>query len=77
MFLVYKTDNWHSYRSRDLIGVCTSFNIAFKICLQQAKKEGEKISEDDIYNLRNIKQTQDYTGEGEFVIEEIDKNILL
>lgn len=77
MFLVYKTDNWHSYSSRDLIGVCTRMNTAISICKKQAKKEGNKISSNELFNLNNIKQTQGYDGEGEFQFEEVQKNILL
>lgn len=76
-YLVYKTDSWHSYASRDIIGVCSSKPIAIRICKQQATKEGEKIDSDQLFNLNNINQTQGYTGEGEFVIEPVEKNVLL
>lgn len=76
-FLVYKTDAWHSYASRDLIGVCSSHKVAVKICKEQAKKEGYKISKQELFNLNNIKQTQGYKGEGEFDFEEVETNILL
>ena len=77
IYLVYKTDGWHSYASRDLIGVVTSKEKVIKICKQQAKKEGEIISKDQLFNLNNISQTQGYSGEGEFDFEEVEKNILL
>lgn len=77
LFLVYRTDNWHSYASRDLIGCATTFTTAINICKQQAKKEGYKIDSDELFNLNNLKQTQGYAGEGEFQIEEIAKNVLL
>lgn len=77
IYLIYKTDVWHSYASRDLIGVATSKNNAITICKQQAKKEGGKINSDELFNLNNILQTQGYTEEGEFFIEEVEKNTLL
>ena len=77
IYIVYKTDSWHSYASRDIIGVATDFNIAIDICKQQAKKEHAKIKEDQLWNLQNIKQTQGYSGEGEFQIESVETNILL
>lgn len=77
IFLVYKTDAHHSYASRDLIGVATDFSIAVDICQQQAKKEGEEIESEEIFNLRNIKQTQGYSGTGEFDIETTSTDILL
>jgi hypothetical protein len=76
VFAVYKTDNWHSYASRDLIGIATTFNNAIRLCKQQAKKEHTLIEEDQLFNLRNIKQTQGYIGEGEFHFEELPTNQL-
>lgn len=77
VFIVYKTDLWHSYESRDLIGIGTSIISALAICYQQAKKEGSKISDGEAWNLENLKQTQGYDGEGEFVIEEVQTDTLL
>jgi hypothetical protein len=77
MFLVYKTDNWHSYQSRDIIGLCTSAKKVIKICNAQAKKEGHKINKDQLFNLQTYNQTQGYKGEGEFHIEYVENNILL
>lgn len=76
IYLVYKTDNWHSYDSRDIIGVATSSAMAIKLCMQQAKKEHEKITEAQLYNLTNLKQTQGYTGKGEFQFEEVNTDTL-
>lgn len=77
MILVYKTDNWHTYDSRDLIGVAKEKSKALDICEQHAKKEGETFTDDDIYNLNNLKQTQGYNGEGEFAYEEVETDKLL
>ena len=77
IYLVYKTDNFHSYNSRDIIGVATTLNNVKKIIKAQVKKEGEKLDKDQKFNLENIKQTQGYSGEGEFQFEEIETNILL
>jgi len=76
-FIVYKTDVWHSYASRDLIGVCTTLLQAIKIVKAQAKKEGEKLSKYTLQFLSEKLQTQDYEGKGEFDIEEIEVNTLL
>lgn len=76
VFLVYKTDAWHSYASRDLIGCATTKSKAVSLCVLQVEKEQEIISEDDLFNLNNINQTQGYKGEGEFVIETISVNKL-
>lgn len=78
IFIVYKTDTWHSYASRDLIGICSSVDNAIDICQQKAKRDNdEKIDDEQVFNLRNIKQTQGYKGEGEFVIEPSETDILL
>lgn len=76
MFIVYKTDTWHSFASRDQIGISETHLGAMNLCLQQAKKENEKLDEDQIFNLSNINQTQGYSGEGEFHIEEIELDTL-
>ena len=75
--IVYKTDNWHSFASRDLIGVASNLLCATQLCEEQAEKEGEKISADDLYNLTFIHQTQGYKGEGEFYLEVVEVNKLL
>ena len=76
VYLVYKTDNWHSFASREILGVCTTKSNALKIVKQQVKKDGEKLSKDDLYNLEHINQTQNHNGEGEFVIKPIETNKL-
>ncbi len=77
IFLVYKTDVWHSYASRDLIGVATSQKMAVVLCQYKANKEGKKIKGDQLFNLENIKQTQGYKGEGEFMYEAVNTDTLL
>ncbi|MEX0313440.1 MAG: hypothetical protein AB3N18_04625 [Allomuricauda sp.] len=59
------------------IAMATSKDEAINICQLQAKKEGEVITTDEMYNLENITQTQGYEGEGEFHFEEIELNKLL
>lgn len=77
MILVYKTDCHHSYASRDIIAICSSKRIAMMLIKRKVKLEGEKLSEYDLRHLNNINQTQGYEGEGEFDMEEIDKNVLI
>ncbi len=77
VFLVYKTDAWHSYASRDLIGVGNTILSAMALCVQQSKKEGKKISSEQLWNLENLKQTQGYDWEEEFDIEEVQTDTLL
>lgn len=77
VLIVYKTDAWHSYNSRNLIGICLSIESAIVVCEAQADKEEGEIGEDQLFNLRNIHQTQGYFGDGEFQIEIVELNTLL
>jgi len=77
IILVYKTDAVHSYASRDLIGAATSPEDAYTLCCEQAMCEGNELDDDQLFNLQNIKQTQGYSGEGEFQFEEIETDVLL
>lgn len=76
-YMVYSTDFNHSYSSRDLLGVSTTFKKAFSIVKQASKKEGVKLDEDDLYLLESIGQTQGHLGKCEYVIEPVKANILL
>lgn len=74
--LVYETDSWHSYSSRDVIGVCTTLRNCMKVIRKHIKEnDREKLSDDDKWNLENIKQTQG--RETNYFIEEVEKNVLL
>lgn len=77
VFIVYKTDSHHSYNSRDIIGIATTTEIAVSICQRKAAKDGDVISDEQLWNLRSIKQTQGYEGEGEFQYESVDTDTLL
>jgi len=77
VFIVYKTDNWHSYKSRDIIGLSDTQEGAIELCQAKAKDEGEAIDDIELFHLNNIQQTQGYSGEGEFQFEEMDINVLI
>jgi hypothetical protein len=78
MFIIYKTDNWHSYASRDVIGVCTSLKQSIEVINEQCDREGEPhLQGDELYNIQTLLQTQNYSGEGEFQIEKITINKLM
>lgn len=75
-YLVYETDAWHSYSSRDVIGVCTTLRNCMKVIRKHIiENDREKLSDDDKWNLENIKQTQG--RETNYFIEEVEKNVLL
>lgn len=77
IFLVYTTDCHHSQASRDLIGCATTHENALKIIQSECENLGETLSEDSLYNLKHIKQTQGHEGEYEFLIDELQTDVLL
>ena len=83
VYIIYKTDAQHSYNSRDIIGIASDEHeeiariTAIEICEQQAEKEGNFITIEQLFNLNNYKQTQNYSGDGEFQFEAIETNKLL
>lgn len=75
-YLVYETDAWHSYSSRDVIGVCTTIENCLKVIRADIKHYGyEKLSKDNKFELEHFKQTQG--RETNYFIEEVGKNVLL
>lgn len=77
LFIIYKTDVHHTRESRVIIAIATDQKRIIPLCKQQAKKEGTNLLPDDVYNLEHIKQTQNYKGEGEILIEEMAENVLV
>lgn len=73
VFIVFKTDHWHSHSSRTILGACTSMDKAFQICQQRAIKEDSLLTP----NEWNKNQSQGYLGVGEFDVEEVELNKLL
>jgi len=76
VFIIYKTDDQHSNSSKELICVATDFESALIFSEIQSLNEGHRLDRDQIFNLKTIKQTQGYLGEGEFVIEKVKTNML-
>jgi hypothetical protein len=77
VYLVYKTDVHHSYASRDIIGVATTESMAVAICTEHAERAGEPLEGDAFWNLAHLKQTQGYSGEGEYQYEEVVTDTIL
>ena len=63
--------------NREIIGVATTLPKAIKIVKAQAEQERVKLSKYTLEFLTTKLQTQDYGGDGEFVIEEYETNKLL
>lgn len=77
VYLIFKTDANHTHQSKVLIGVSTDKFTAYGICAFKAKEEGEEFYEENIEHLRDMNQTQNYEGVGEFVLVESALNTLL
>lgn len=76
LYIVYETDAWLSFASRDLIGVCTTFENCMKVIRKNIREwKQDRLSDEDKWNLENIRQTQG--RERNFFIEEVEKNTLL
>ena len=72
VIIIEKTDNWHSYNNREILGVAESKAAALLFIRRYLKVNNfDKLSEDDEYNLLNISQTQNYTENFEFNLMEI------
>lgn len=78
LFIVYKCDNWHSNNnSKQLIGVAETLKHALTIIEQFADNEDVELDVEFYYQLTTMLQSQNYEGEGEFIIEIVQKNTLL
>lgn len=77
VFLVYKTDSWHTYKSRELIGVCTSDEQVMRIIIERIEKEFGEWDTEFIEHLKTMRQSQCYIGEGEFQYEPVELNVLI
>ena len=71
VYLVFKTDCHHTHQSRELIGIATNTDIVLRIIKERAKKDGDKITPEQVNLLKTIKQTQSNGDEisGEFLFE--------
>ena len=75
-YLIYSTDAWHSYTSRDIIGVGTSIPNCMKVIRAHIRKYGcDKLTEDNKFELEHYRQTQGRSTN--YFIEVIKKNVLL
>ena len=77
VFLVYKTDEHHSYASRELIGIGTSKEDAILIIVEYTHHFAGNITQELLEQLRTIKQTQGFNDVGEFQYEEVKTNTFL
>jgi hypothetical protein len=79
IYVIYETDNFHSCKSNFVIGVCNNFNKAIKI-INEACIDSDfqrKLKKKHIYQLYDIKQTQQNDFDWEYRIEKVELNTLL
>lgn len=65
VFLAYAADAYLSYGSRDLLGVYSTFENALE-CI----KGKTELTDDDLWNLENVNQTQCRTDKDGHPVEE-------
>ena len=76
-YLLYKCDAYHSNVSKVLFAVTDDYEMIGELVDAKVKYEGGELTEDDRNNLISIDQTQNYIGDGEFIIEMIENNKLI
>ena len=80
IYNIYTVNQYHEHDTRELIGVSTYHeDLGPKVLIQEyiSKNNYDHLSQDDIYNLETIKQTQNYTEGFEFLIEQVETDKLL
>lgn len=76
IFVVNTTDAWNTHSSRNMIGLCTTFDNCMKVIRADIRKyKKEKLSDWEKKFLLDYRQT---LGRDEnYEILELDKNVLL
>lgn len=74
VFITYRTDDWHSIASREMIGIYSTKRKAMQAIKKDAKIQDEELEDDDIYMLNNYNQTQSRNAGNEYEIEQITLN---
>lgn len=76
-FLLYKTDPWHTHDSKELLAICDTAESALSLAEMDAIQEGFPLKPEDLDQLVTMNQTQGYWGDGEYLIDEIESNVLI
>lgn len=74
-YILYTTDAWLSYSSRDIIAVCSTLKNAVKLAKQHSKDNDNCLNAYEVSFLLEKYQTQG--RELNYCIEEVDKNTLI
>ena len=74
VFITYRTDDWHSIASREMIGIYSTKRKAMQAIKKDAKMQDEELEDDDICMLNNYNQTQSRNAGNEYEIEQITLN---
>ena len=74
VFIIYRTDVWHSIASREMIGIYSTKRKAIQAIKKDAEMQDEELEDDDIYMLNNYNQTQSRNVGNEYEIEQVTLN---
>jgi len=73
MYILFKTDNYHSKAGQELLGVATTKEHLVRLAKKVAREEEAEFTQDDGDNLARSLQTQGYE-EGEFIAYDVNIN---
>lgn len=74
VFIIYRSDVWHSIASREMIGIYSTKRKAIQAIKKDAEMQDEELEDDDIYMLNNYNQTQSRNVGNEYEIEQVTLN---
>lgn len=77
LYVVFKCDNHHSWTSLDLLGVAGTQTQMLSLVREQTHREERTLSRECVDELKRMRQTQSYSGDGQFLIQEATLNELI
>lgn len=77
VFVVYRCNAWLSLDSRFLVGVCSSHKKAEDVAFDDCEILDEAWTDDDTWNIANLSQTQCGQRDFNWMIEEVEMDVLL
>lgn len=77
VFVVYRCNTWLSLDSRFLVGVCSSHGQAEDVAFDDCEILDQVWTDDDSWNIYNLSQTQCGQRDFNWLIEEVEMDVLL
>ena len=77
VFVVYRCNTWLSLNSRFLVGVCSSHGLAEDVAFDDCEILEQVWTDDDSWNIYDLSQTQCGQRDFNWMIEEVEMDVLL